>query len=186
MSFQAYLDTIEAKTGMTPDDFLIVARQKGYLEPGVKTTQIIDWLKQDYGLGRGHAMALTLIFNHASKPKLSHNELIDHHFTGSKIKWRESYDRLFTYVSRLDPGITAKPVNSYINFVKNGKKFAIVQVTTDHLSIGIKRKGAPFDTRFKPAGTWNSMVTHRIDITEPGDVDADTLNWLKQASDAIA
>lgn len=58
MSFQAYLDNIEAKTGKTPNEFIALAREKGYDKPEVKAGVIVDWLKQDFGLGRGHAMAL--------------------------------------------------------------------------------------------------------------------------------
>lgn len=58
MSFQAYLDNIEAKTGKTPNDFVTLAKQKGYDDPATKSSVMIDWLKQDFNLGRGHAMAL--------------------------------------------------------------------------------------------------------------------------------
>ena len=58
MSFQAYLDNIEAKTGLTPRQFIELAHEKGYDDPAVKAGVIVDWLKEDYGLGRGHAMAL--------------------------------------------------------------------------------------------------------------------------------
>lgn len=63
MSFQAYLDNIQAKTGKTPADFKAMAQQKGFagadgIAPGVKATQITDWLKADFGLGHGHAMAI--------------------------------------------------------------------------------------------------------------------------------
>jgi len=63
MSFQAYLDNIQAKTGKTPADFKAMAQQKGFADadgiaPGVKATQITDWLKADFGLGHGHAMAI--------------------------------------------------------------------------------------------------------------------------------
>lgn len=58
MSFQAYLDNIELKTGKTPNDFIALAKEKGYDQPDVKAGTIIDWLKADYGIGRGHAMAL--------------------------------------------------------------------------------------------------------------------------------
>ncbi len=58
-------------------------------------------------------------------------------------------------------------------------------MTVDHLSIGIKRKTAPYNDRFKPAGTWNSMVTHRIDITDPSSIDNEVLDWLKYAVEAI-
>ena len=58
MSFQAYLDNIEAKTGKTPNDFVAMAKEKGFDAPGTKAGVIVDWLKADYDLGRGHAMAL--------------------------------------------------------------------------------------------------------------------------------
>ena len=58
MSFQAYLDKIEDKTGLTPRQFIELARERGLDAPGVKAGAIVDWLKQDYDLGRGHAMAL--------------------------------------------------------------------------------------------------------------------------------
>lgn len=62
MSFQAYLDNIKAKTGKTPDDFHGAAREAGLLEPGTKVMQIVAWLAKDYGLGRGHAMAIVAVF----------------------------------------------------------------------------------------------------------------------------
>lgn len=63
MSFQAYLDNIQAKTGKTPDDFRQLANQKGFTENGelkasIKAGDIIKWLKEDFELGHGHAMAI--------------------------------------------------------------------------------------------------------------------------------
>lgn len=63
MSFQAYLDNIQAKTGKSPSDFKELAESKGFTENGkiksdVKATQITDWLKQEFELGHGHAMAI--------------------------------------------------------------------------------------------------------------------------------
>ena len=54
MSFQAYLDNIEAKTGKTPAQFVAMAKKKGLTE----SRDIIAWLKKDYGLGLGHARAI--------------------------------------------------------------------------------------------------------------------------------
>lgn len=71
MSFQAYIDNIYTKTGKTPEDFEKAARAKGMFEPDVKVMQIVDWLKADYGLGHGHAMAIVQTFKNsgAIKPK---------------------------------------------------------------------------------------------------------------------
>ncbi|RDV46358.1 DUF4287 domain-containing protein [Leifsonia sp. ku-ls] len=57
MSFQAYLDTIEDKTGRTPRQLVDEASAKGF-GPGTKAGEILSWLADDYGLGRGHGMAL--------------------------------------------------------------------------------------------------------------------------------
>ena len=66
MSFQAYLDNIEAKTGKTPNEFIALAKEKGYDAPDVKATVIVNWLKEDYGLGRGHAMALVYVIQNGA------------------------------------------------------------------------------------------------------------------------
>lgn len=58
MSFQAYLDTIEDKTGLTPRKLLALAHERELDIQPIKAGAIIDWLKDEYGLGRGHAMAM--------------------------------------------------------------------------------------------------------------------------------
>lgn len=60
MSFQAYLDNIETKTGKTPKEFVVEAKKKGLTE----FKDIIAWLKDDYGLGVGHARALAYVIQH--------------------------------------------------------------------------------------------------------------------------
>jgi hypothetical protein len=72
MTFQAYIDNIRTKTGKGPEDFRKLAAQKGFtkgqaLAPGVKAGQIVDWLKTDFELGHGHAMAIVALLKGAKK-----------------------------------------------------------------------------------------------------------------------
>jgi hypothetical protein len=67
MSFQAYIDNIKAKTGKSPAEFKELAEKKGFLKDGniietVKATQITNWLKEEFELGHGHAMAIYASF----------------------------------------------------------------------------------------------------------------------------
>lgn len=57
MSFQAYLDAVEKKTGLTPRQLLNLAHERGF-GAGTKAGEILTWLKDDYDLGRGHGMAM--------------------------------------------------------------------------------------------------------------------------------
>lgn len=116
MSFQAYLDSVKAKTGKTPDDFRALAAEKVL----VKSGQIVAWLKSDYGLGHGHASAVAAVIVHADKRDAGPAEMIAALFSGKKASWRTAYDALAAEVS----------------------KFGIVQPSSAaRLDIGIKLKG---------------------------------------------
>ncbi|MGQ3100484.1 MAG: DUF4287 domain-containing protein [Sphingopyxis solisilvae] len=63
MSFQAYLDNVEAKTGKSPEALKAIAIDEGLanasgLAPGIKPGAVVDWLKRDFDLGHGHAMSI--------------------------------------------------------------------------------------------------------------------------------
>jgi hypothetical protein len=96
MSFQAYLDTIEDKTGLTPRQLLEIAQSKGFDDPAVKAGAILEWLKDDYGLGRGHGMALVHVIKKGPE--------IDSKHVGSAGVHRDESDTLW-----LD-GKATKPV----------------------------------------------------------------------------
>ncbi len=66
MSFGGYMRNIEEKTGKSPDDFRTLADAQGFsdagrLRPEVKAGAVVAWLKQDFGLGHGHAMAIVAL-----------------------------------------------------------------------------------------------------------------------------
>jgi hypothetical protein len=66
MTFKAYMDNIQAKTGKSPADFKRLADSKGFstkgvLKPDVKAGAVVEWLKSDFELGHGHAMAIVAL-----------------------------------------------------------------------------------------------------------------------------
>ncbi len=62
MTFQAYLDNIKAKTGKTPEQFKALATKAGVYKRDMKAAALVAWLKQEFDLGHGHAMALWAVF----------------------------------------------------------------------------------------------------------------------------
>jgi hypothetical protein len=95
MSFQAYLDTIEKKTGLTPRQLVAIAHERGFDQPGVKAGQVVEWLATDYQLGRGHAMALWHV--------ITRGDRIDAKHVGTDGVHRDAGDTLW-----LD-GVATKP-----------------------------------------------------------------------------
>ena len=69
---QTYFDNIKKKTGKTPADFKKIAVTKGFFEKGilkptVKAGEVIAWLKKDFDLGHGHALAIYHTFKGDAK-----------------------------------------------------------------------------------------------------------------------
>ena len=71
MSFQAYLDNIEEKTGQTPRQILARAAEAGF-DAQTKAGPIVEWLAAEYGLGRGHAMALVYVIQKGDRISEKH------------------------------------------------------------------------------------------------------------------
>ncbi len=144
MSFQAYLDAIQEKTGKTAAEFRELAGQRGYLDPGTKAGEIITWLKEDYDLGRGHAMALVASFKTAAEPERRDQDIrLAKIFAGPRAHWRPVFDRLMDDVRRFGPGVASAATDSYVSIVKGEKKFAVVAFTADRMDLGVKVAEGP-------------------------------------------
>jgi len=180
--FQAYLDNIKAKTGKTPADFRALAKEKGL----TKASEVVAWLKRDFGLGYGHAGAIWLVIGHAEDVKAKPRDRLAKLFAGKKSSWRTTYDAFETKIRKFGADVEIAPNQSYINLCRGTKKFGIVQISSvERLDVGVKLKGVAATERFEPAGSWNAMVTHRVRVTHARQLDKELLAWLKQAYKAV-
>jgi Domain of unknown function (DUF4287)/Domain of unknown function (DUF5655) len=181
MSFQAYLDTVKAKTGKTPSDFAKLATEKGLTKHG----EIVSWLKTDFGLGHGHANAIVAVLLKSEARKASCDAKLEKLFSGKKAGWRKSYDALIAKIEAFGPDVEASANETYVNVLVGEKKIAVLQPSSAvRFDIGIKLKDVEPTGRLEAAGSWNSMVTHRVCISDPKEIDAEVLAWLKRAYDA--
>ncbi len=178
MSFQAYLDTVKAKTGKTPSDFAKLASEKGLTKHG----ELVAWLKNDFELGHGHANAIVNVLLKSESRAASVDEKLEKLFSGKKAVWLEPVKTLISRIQEFGTGIEAVANETYVNILVGKKKMAIVQpASMERLDIGIKLKGVTPEGRLEAAGSWNSMVTHRVRINNAQEIDAELLGWLRQA-----
>ena len=71
MSFQAYLDALEDQTGQTPEQLLVLAHARG-LGPDSRAGEVVAWLKDEWGVGRGHAMAFVHVLKNGATVSDAH------------------------------------------------------------------------------------------------------------------
>ncbi len=178
MSFQAYLDTVKAKTGKTPADFAKLAAQKGLTKHG----ELVAWLKADFELGHGHANAIVSVLTKTEARAASPDTKLEKLFSGKKVIWRVCCDELLVQLKDFGTDLEIAVNETYINVNRGKKKIAILQpASAERFDIGIKLKGVDPTARLEMAGSWNAMVTHRVKITDSSQIDAEVMAWLKQA-----
>ncbi|PYG02276.1 protein of unknown function [Georgenia satyanarayanai] len=91
MSFQAYLDAVETNTGLTPRQLLQQANERGF-GAGTKATPIVEWLRDEYGLGRGHAMAMVQVITKGDQISATHVGSGGTHADASDRLWLDGKD----------------------------------------------------------------------------------------------
>ncbi|MGL5004171.1 MAG: DUF4287 domain-containing protein [Casimicrobium sp.] len=181
MSFQAYLDTVKAKTGKTPGDFKQLADQKGLTKHG----EIVAWLKNEFALGHGHANAVAAVLLKSEARASSLDDKVAKVFSGAKATWKTDFDALMTKLEAFGQDFKLAPTETYVSLLRGDKKFGIVQPSKERLDIGIKLKTAPNSARLEASGSWNSMVTHRVRMTDSSQLDDELFEWLRQAYEDV-
>lgn len=68
MTYKAYIDNIRAKTGKDAEWYRSEAAKLGFTKYG----ELLRWLKEDCGLGHGHANALIL---YIQQPELAKRKI---------------------------------------------------------------------------------------------------------------
>jgi len=61
-------------------------------------------------------------------------------------------------------------------------QFAMLSPSTpDRFDVGPKLSGVEPTERLEPAGSWNTLMTHRVRITDAKQVDHELIGWLRSA-----
>jgi hypothetical protein len=97
---------------------------------------IVAWLKRDFELGHGHATAIAGVVLKAGAPRATADQKLDALFSGKKARWREPCEGLFAKLGVFGPGVAFAAGGTYINLLRDGKRFGIVQPSSaDRLDI---------------------------------------------------
>ena len=176
---------LKEKTGKTMAQWLKVCKASKLEKHG----QIVKHLKSEHGMTHGFANLVVSEFLSGAAtaavkatPKTD-NALVDTQYSKGKEDLRPIYDALVKMVEKFGKDIEISPKKAYVSLRRN-KQFAIVQPSTKtRVDVGINLKGEPTTDRLEASGSFNSMVSHRVRISDKKEVNAELKKWLKKAYD---
>ncbi|MEQ8744093.1 DUF4287 domain-containing protein [Parasphingorhabdus sp.] len=145
--------------------------------------QIVGWLKSEHGLGHGHANSIAHAAKETAAISIDDDVLVANMFAGPKAALRPIYDKIIAAAKGFGDDLELSPKKAYVS-LRRSKQFAIAQPSTkDRFDLGLNLKGTEINQRLELSGSWNAMVSHRVRITAPAEVDEELIGWLKAAYD---
>lgn len=173
---------LKEKTGKTLEQWLKLLAKSDLEKHG----EIVKYLKAEHGVTHGFANLIAHMHLKGGLPEPSSggNDLVDAQYAGAKADLRPIYDAVAKAVRKFGKDVEFAPKKAYVSLRRN-KQFAIVQPSTKtRVDVGIQLKGAPPTGRLEKAGSFNSMVSHRVRLESVKDVDKELIGWLREAYEA--
>jgi hypothetical protein len=177
----AMIAGLREKTGKSLDEWLAILRSSRL----TRHKEFVTLLKKEHGLTHGFANMIALqALQTDSHTAADTDALVSAQYAGAKAGLRAIYDALLAAVRKFGGDVEVAPKKAYVS-LRRRKQFAIIQPSTaTRVDVGINLKGAEPTARLEPSGSFNAMVSHRVRLSKPSDVDAELLAWLKRAYEA--
>jgi hypothetical protein len=175
---RSMIANLKEKTGKSLDEWVAITKAKDF----AKHAERVNFLKNEHGLGHGYAnlVALTLSKSAASTMD-DRGSLVDAQYSGAKAALRPIYDALEKAIKGFGKDVEFTPMKAYVS-VRRKKQFTILQPSTAaRFDVGINLKGVDPSTRLEASGSFSAMVSHRVRLASPKDVDQELIDWLREA-----
>ncbi len=146
-----------------------------------KHKALVDHLKANEGLTHGYANSVALRTFGTDASAIGDEALMEAMFAGPKAVLKPIHDKLAAFLESLGGDVEFAPKKGYVS-VRRARQFAILQPSTkDRFDLGINLKGEPPAGRLEASGSFNAMVSHRLRLAKPDEVDDEVKTWLRAA-----
>lgn len=176
---QTQLENIQKKTGRSLDELAGIVRNSGLTRHG----EIRDYLKRELGLGHGDANTLVHVVLKSDGQRTAEGKsgeaVLDGIYTGAKAGFRPIHEKLIREIDRFGEYEVA-PKKGYVS-LRRKKQFAMIGPKTNtRFEVGINAKDLNKNPRLleQPKG---SMCNYIVSLSDPVEVDAELIAWLKSA-----
>jgi hypothetical protein len=178
--FQVMKANIEEKTGRSFDAWVRIA-----LESRIDTFKALtDHMKTEHGVTHGYAQLIARGVIDPARLEAGNQDqrMVDELYSGKKAGLRPIYDRLISAGTALGESVETLICKTYTS-LRSKSQFAII-APRNNSSVDLEL-ALPPDTpargRLDPFRSSYPKFTHRIRITDPGQVDDEVIEALSEA-----
>jgi hypothetical protein len=186
---QKWIAELKTKTGRTLEQWVELTRKEG---PSDGHKARVEWLRRAHALSNNVAWAIAERAGgkgfEGDSPEAyleAAEKYVEEQYSGKKVALRPIYDELLELGRSVADDVKACPCQTMVPFYRN-HVFAQIKPAT-HLRIDMGFALAKYEgklpKRLIDTGglAKKDRITHRIEISEAGQIDDDLRKWLKTA-----
>ena len=164
------------KTGKPLEHWIELVEKSGI----EKHMEIIKFLKSEHGFTHGFANFVAFKTKKTDAGSIDDDVLLTNQYTG-KEHLKPIYDKLVEVILPLGNDITKTPKKDSVSLIRKKQFVLIKPATKTRIDLGLKLKNKATTNRLENSGPFGAMCTHRVQLTEVSQVDAELLGWMKEA-----
>ncbi len=172
-ALQTMINNMPEKTGKSLEEWKIILKSKNFDKHG----EAVKFLKTEHGVTHGFANTIvTLSKDNQESP----DDLLTNQYKG-KEDLMPIYEKLVDEILKFGSDITKAPKKDSVSMIRK-RQFALIKpATKTRIDLGLKIKNKPITERLENSGPFGTMCTHRVRLSKVNEVDAELLEWLKEA-----
>jgi hypothetical protein len=190
---QKWVAELKPKTGRTLDEWVTLVKRDG--PAGQQSRR--EWLKSKHKLGSNSAWWIVDRAEGKGGEEDSPEEylaaavrFVEDQYSGRKSTLRPIYDQLLALGKSLGADVKACPCKTMVPLYRNHVFAQIKPTTNTRVDFGLcftTYKGKLPKRLIDTGGlAKKDRITHRIELSSPGQIDADLKKWLRAAYDLDA
>jgi len=169
------------RTGRDLDGWATVVLDTDGVDP-LDQVAVRRWLRDVHGVPQNTQWAIAFeVARRAGWVQPTVDEYVDGQYTGRKAALRPVYDAIEAALLGLGDDVRREGRSTYVPFVR-GRQFAAVGATASRVDVGLRFVAPPSSARLVPA-TAPGSATHKVVLTDVGDVDDELVDLLRMAYD---
>jgi hypothetical protein len=171
-ALQTMINNMPDKTGKSLEEWKSILQTKSF----EKHSEAVKFLKNEHNVTHGFANTIVT---------LSKDQNNDEDWVKSQYIKKEGllpiYHELIEVIQKLGKDITITPKKGSVSIIRK-RQFALIKpATKTRIDLGLKIKDKEISGRLENSGPFGTMCTHRVQLTEVGQIDDELINWLKEA-----
>jgi predicted transport protein len=172
-ALQTMIDNMPEKTGKSLIEWTALLQTRKF----DKHSEAVNFLKNEYGVTHGFANTIVHLSKDAPNTPV---DLIREQYAGKEALFA-IYNTLTSEIKKFGNDITITPKKSAVSIIRN-RQFALIKpATKTRIDLGLKIDDMPFKGRLQDSGPFGSMCSHRVQLSAIEEVDAEVLDWIREA-----